>query len=156
MLRDLLNLLGYQSLNMICYSAGYNSFSTRANHSVNLIIEDDKPYVFDSTNLAIYSCRDNKYASLIDGGGTRDLILYPYLSGLFFSHKEDTLGLVKDFCLRKDYSCGYSVVDFSDAIKKSKNYVNDNYSLIRDFRSDIMVDILDITNKTKVKRSVFK
>ena len=30
------------------------------------------------------------------------------LSGIFFSHKADTLGILKDFCLRKDYDCSYT------------------------------------------------
>lgn len=38
MLRDLLNISGYQSLNMLCYSDDYNVLKSRANHSVNLII----------------------------------------------------------------------------------------------------------------------
>lgn len=156
MLRDLLNVSGYQSLNMLCYSDDYNSFASRANHSVNLIVEDNSPYLFDSTNFAIYGCRDNKHASLIDGVASHNLILYPYLSGIFFSHKADTLGILKDFCLRKDYDCSYTSKDLTVAVKKCDNYVHSNHSLISDFRSDIMSDILDIAYKTKVKKSVFK
>ena len=141
---------------MLCFSNDYNSLASRVNHSVNLIIEEDSPYIVDSTNFLIYGCCDNKHASLIDGVASHNLILYPYLSGIFFSHKTDTLEILKDFCLRKDYSCRYITKDISDAVKKCDSYVKENYSLINDFRSDIMPDILDITSKTKVKKSVFK
>jgi len=118
------------------------------NHACTLIMEDDKPYIYDPTNLTMFECVNNKVAdsSLLVG----DIKLKPYFS-LVLGDSDTNYETIKNLCLRSDYISPYDRKNFIFTAEECVETFNANKSIFCDYYDDIMPEITDIVEDVKVK-----
>lgn len=112
------------------------------NHAFNLIEENGKLYIYDSTNLCFLELTNPTSAILLAGKGKFKLT--PYFSYLLNGEKErkslDTL------CLTDNFSSPYDRKDYIITSEKCIDLFNKSESLLNDYHNDINSDILSIVN----------
>lgn len=171
MLKDILNECGYNSCILVnhldnfmtvhnTYKIQRNGISERrnilkeiitirkANHAFNLIEDNNKLYVYDSTNLLLYNITNCNYAKLVNGKGKN--IIFPYKSYFFCLNKNEvdlldkllTGAFTPQIYTKEDYTC-IGTVNL-DIIKNSSQ-------LLEDFYSDIIGNIVNISNEINKK-----
>lgn len=125
------------------------SYKKVGNHACTLIIERDKPYIFDSTNITMFKCVNNKEA--VHSLGMGKLVLKPYVS-CFLASDDMNYEAIKNLCLRDDYSSPYTRKDFIFTSEECIEKFNSNQNVINDFREEIFPYIDGIVQDTKVKQ----
>lgn len=127
------------------------SFDKKAeNHACTLIMEKDKPYVFDSTNLTMFECMDNRWASNSLGAGK--MKLNPYIS-YRLAKSASNYNAIEKLCLTSDYTSPYTGRDFIFNFENCVHYFNENQRIFTDFHEDIMGNITEIVKDTERAKS---
>lgn len=170
MLRDILNASGYTS---IILENSFNEHSTinykigieikgmtddiarpfseklfrkrKANHAFNLIEENDKIYIYDSTNLLLHKLMNSSYCELVNGKGKSEL--FPYQSYSFVNSKEEEKLLDRLFTDDKFIS-PYTRSDFVSVCEVNLEMIKNSISLFEDFYSDVRPNIIGISEET--------
>lgn len=128
------------------------------NHACTLIIDRDKPYIFDSTNLMMFECVDNKKA--VNSVGEGHLNLKPYISYMLAKNVPN-YNAIEKLCLTSDYTSPYTGRDFIFNFENCVHYFNENQRIFTDFHEDIMGNITEIVKdteraKSKRKQKIYK
>lgn len=111
-------------------------------HAFNLIKENNKFYIYDSTNLTAFNINDKKNAVAISGSGCS--YLKPYTSyGYNFTDK--SINTLYDFDKTKIFDIAYNEQNFIDSWEKCFELLSDNKKLLIDFYSQIKEDIIKIS-----------
>lgn len=185
MLKDFLNICGYNSamLNSYCsnyevveYSLKYkivglddnivltNQITNEtknllekkriSNHVFNLIEDNGKLYIYDSTDVVPHIIVNQQYSELLVGKGISKL--FPYESYMHnASEKEDEL--IDRLLTTKDYTSPYSKDEFICISNKNIDIIRRNLQLIEDFYIEAKPNILHISEETdKIKRKLIK
>lgn len=166
MLKDYLDYVGYKSIILANYlddnikvnyrmninsRKGYTSSNERtlrnkkANHVFNLI-EDNGLYIYDPTNLLLYSLQNKNYANLINGKGKNQI--YSYQSYGFIYSEDDEKMLDRIFTEDK-FECPYSKTDFISTSEVNLELIRNSKSLLEDFYIEAKPDIVSISEETK-------
>lgn len=116
------------------------------NHACTLIIDNDMPYIYDSTNLTMFDCVSNRIAKHALGKG--EILLKPYLTAIIVGN--EGLEVIKDLSMKEECNNPYSKDIFINTSQSELDKYNKNRFLIDDFYSEIKKDINDITEKGKV------
>lgn len=117
------------------------------NHSCTLIFEEDKPYVFDPTNVTIFECLNQDEA--INSIGKGRIRLMPYIS-TFLGNNDINFHTIKKFCLVDNYISPYNKDDFIFSIENVRRIIENEEVLFNDFHDDILNDVNVIVEKTKL------
>ena len=150
MLKDIYRYAGYDAANMLNSFSAIDDYDKNFNHVVTLVMDADKPYLFDSMYSTMFNCCNSEKA--INVGGRGNLILSPYLSSCFFANDKEGFKVVKDFCLKKDYSSLYNRSNLFEVYFKCRTIIDMNEELVEDFANRIKGDVGDIVSFTKVKK----
>lgn len=124
------------------------------NHACTLIFEDDKPYIFDPTNLTIYEItEDNRVAINLIGSG--EIYLKPYFS-YTFCKSQNYKDVLERLCFLNNPKSPYTKKDFITISEKVSSLVSNN-KLLDSFYEEIKPDINEIVSsfeqeKTKVRK----
>lgn len=118
------------------------------NHACTLIIEGDKPYIYDPTNLMMFECVDNKNASSSLAVG--NIHLKPYFS-MILGDSDINYEAIKNLTLRSDYTSPYNRKSFIFTSEECVDMFNSNKNIFSDFHDDIMSSITSIVEDVKVK-----
>ena len=118
------------------------------NHACTLIMEDDKPYIYDPTNLTMFECVNNKVAdsSVLVG----NIKLKPYFS-FVLGDSNTNYETIKNLCLRSDYTSPYDRKSFIFTSEECVEKFNSSKSIFSDYHDDVMPEIIDIVEDVKVK-----
>lgn len=115
------------------------------NHAVNLIQEDDKMYVYDSTNLVALNINDDNNAPIINGSGTFKL---KPLKTLSLSPNSDPHHLFPKIVNDEQIAPAYTSEDIKTSFEKILDTINNNLSLLNDSYANIHQDLEFIDKQT--------
>ena len=181
MLKDFLNNCGYDSAVLVNFASKNTkidykmdierkvkkpSFSTKimnfvlmpiisriGNHAFTLIKENDRMYIYDSTNLGLLEIKDPYMASVINGEGIHKL--HPYTSFLVGNGTSSEINALSGLFLNTNLNSPYDKDEFIFTCEDNISLFNNNISLLDDFYDDIkssVTFISDITDKIEVKK----
>lgn len=122
-------------------------------HAYNLINENGKLYIYDSTNLSI-SKLDNKFkSSLLPGEGTSDI--KPYFSYCF--NNNDKSDKILDLLhTTETFETPYNSEDFITSWEECLELFKDNINLLDDFYSEINSSIVNICDDNIISKKLIK
>ena len=167
MLKDVLNKCGYNSCILVnhldnfmtvrnIYKIQRNGISEsrnilkeiftirKANHAFNLIEDNDKLYVYDSTNFLLYNIDNFNYVNLVNGKSKN--IIFPYKSYTYcISEKE--VSLLDKLLIGAFTPQIYTKEDYTSIGTVNLDIIKNSSQLLEDFRSDIIGNIINISNE---------
>ena len=175
MLKDILSECGYKSCTMANHMTDFMKFDNilsikttaiyekdniikkimnigKHNHAFNLIEEDNRLYIYDSTNLSLYNITNAKYANIINGRGKN--LLFPYIS-YFFCLNEEEESILDKLLLMKDFQLFYTKEDYIRIGEENIDTIRNNIHLIEDFYDESHKNleyISEETNKIMIKK----
>ena len=117
----------------------------KANHVFNLIEENNKIYIYDSTNLLLYNIADSNYSSLINGKGKNKL--FPYQS-YYFTYSKDEEKLLDRLISESDYTSPYTKEDFISTSEVNLEIIRNSITLLDDFYTEARSNIISISEET--------
>lgn len=123
------------------------------NHACTLIKENSEYYIYDSTNLTMFECKNSKEA--IHNIGTGKLTLNPYFSKII-TNDWKVYTTIKDFCKADDYTCPYNRKNFIYTNEELIEMLNNNKALLDDFYNEIFCYIYDIVSETSDPKKIKK
>lgn len=122
------------------------------NHVFTLIEENNKFYVYDSSNLNILSIKNPYIAEIINGKGIYKL--HPFLSCIFNIERNND-DAISNLFYTDDITSPYDKKDFIAITEENTEKFKKNISLLEYFYDDVRDDIINIaklTEKIKVKK----
>lgn len=117
----------------------------KANHVFNLI-EDNGIYIYDTTNLLLYSLEKQNLSLLINGKGKNKI--YPYQSYVFSYSKKDEQLLDKIFMGETTMISTYNKTDFISISEIALEMIKNNLLLLEDFYDEIKSKLISISEET--------
>ena len=117
----------------------------KANHVFNLIEENNKLYIYDSTNMLLYNLVDSNYSRLVNGKGKNKL--FPYQSYDFTYSKEEE-ELLDKVIMGVNNTSPYTNEDFVSTSEVNLEIIRNSVSLLEDFYHEARIDIIGIAEKT--------
>lgn len=117
----------------------------KANHTFNLIEENNKIYIYDSTNFLLYNIVDEDNSKLVNGKGKNKL--YPYQSYNFCISSEDD-ALIDRLITSSDYQSPYTKSDFISISDVNLEIIKNSITLLEDFYIEAKKDMIDISETT--------
>lgn len=126
-----------------------NILKKNANHVYNLIEDNNKLYIYDSTNLSMHKIINPYKSSLINGTG--DFKLFPYRSYMLcYDTKE--IALLDRLMTTNDYESPYTREDLISVCSIDIDLLIQSTQLVEDFFVEAKRNIIDISEKTaKIK-----
>ena len=127
------------------------------NHAFTLIKENDRMYIYDSTNLGLLEIKEPYMASVINGEGVHKL--HPYTSLLVGNGTSSEINALSGLFFNTNLSSPYDRDEFIFTCEDNISLFNKNISLLDDFYDNIKTDIViisDITDKIEVKKRKMK
>lgn len=115
-----------------------------ANHVFNLI-EDNGIYIYDTTNLLLYSFEKQNSSLLINGKGKNKI--YPYQSYDFCYSRKDEQLLDKIFMCETTMISPYNKTDFISISEITLEMIKNNLSLLEDFYDEIKSRLISISEE---------
>ena len=174
MLKDVLNECGYNSCILVnhldnfmnvhsIYSIQRNGISEsrnilkeminirKANHAFNLIEDNNKLYVYDSTNLLLYNIDNCNYVNLVNGKGKNIIFLY---KSYFYCINKKEVALLDKLLSGEITSQIYTNEDYTSIGTVNLDIIKNSSQLLEDFHTDIIGNIINISNEinTNVKQ----
>lgn len=123
------------------------------NHAFNLIKENDKLYIYDSTNLSAFKLEDKNKCIMIPGKGIVNL--KPYFSYYINLSKKSTDAL--NFLHSTDYfEAPYNKKDFIVTWEECFELFLNNTSLLDDFYNEVKDDIMKISAANSQSKQLLK
>lgn len=122
------------------------------NHVFTLIEENNKFYIYDSSNLNILSIKNPYIAEVINGKGTYKM--HPFLSSIFNIEKTQD-DAISNMVYTDDIISPYNKKDFIAITEENTEKFKSNISSFEYFYDDVRADIINIselTNQIKVKK----
>lgn len=167
MLKDFLKYCGYQSIILLNHfdnntkidyimnigriksddsqSKERNFNVKKADHTFNLIEENNKLYIYDSTNLLLYNINDWNSASLINGRGKNKL--FPYASYSFCYSKDDR-DLIDKLFIGEKLIPPYTKEDFISISEVNLEIIKNSTFLLEDFYVEARPYIVGVSEET--------
>ena len=138
--------------NIDIYSYIINPVIRKAgNHVFTLIEENNKFYIYDSSNLNILSIKNPYIAEVINGKGTYKM--HPFLSNIFNVEKKQD-DAISNMIYTDDIISPYNKKDFIAITEENIEHFKRNISAFEYFYDDVRSDIInisDLRNQIKVK-----
>ncbi len=121
------------------------------NHASVLIMDDNKPYIYDPTNHAFFQCVNHEIA--IDSDYNNSILINKTCS-ILMCDSDERLDVLKKYYSLDDFNSTYDRNDFLFSFEKQKDIFYSNIDLIEDFYSDIYPSIkaLSLNSKKLVKK----
>lgn len=110
-------------------------------HAFNLIKENDRFYIYDTTQLSAFKIKNKKKATIISGSGYA--YLKPYTS-YAYNFTQKAINVLNEFNNLKKFESPYDDIDFIETWEKCLELVSNNINLLNDFYNEIQSDILKI------------
>ena len=128
----------------------------RLGNHVNVFIDEDKKYIYDPTNIAIYKALNKDKAELVTGTGTIDLKL---LSSYIFIDNSEQKETLNSFINYNDFN-SYTSLDFRKSYNKVIETFKNEQELLSGFKNKIYDDLLfiesDIRNALKYNKKLIR
>ena len=136
--------------NIDIYSYIMNPVIRKAgNHVFTLIEENNKFYIYDSSNLNILSIKNPYIAEVINGKGTYKM--HPFLSNIFNVEKKQD-DAISNMIYTDDIISPYNKKDFIAITEENIEHFKRNISAFEYFYDDVRSDIINISNlKNQIK-----
>jgi len=126
----------------------------RLGNHVNVFIDEEKKFIYDPTNIAMYKVLNKDKAELVTGTGTIDLKL---LSSYIFANNDEEKEFLNKFINYEKFDC-YTSFDFRKSYSKIKEIFLFEEDLLNEFRIEIYDDLLfiesDIINILKGNKNL--
>lgn len=170
MLKDFLNICGYDAASLITYVGKDVDLDYRArinrdiedfslafktlnlfmsshskafgNHALTLVRDNDRLVVHDSTNLALFGVKNASSIELINGSGVCKL--NPMASCVINSGTESELRAISGLYEVADFQAPYSRKDFIFTSEENVELFNDSIALLDDFYDEVKPSIMGI------------
>ena len=121
----------------------------KANHVYNLIEDNNKLYIFDSTNMLMQKIIRNDKAEMVNGTG--EFRLFPYQSHMLCA-SHDERKLLDKLLTTSEHVCPYTKRDLIITSEVCLEIIKNSTSLIEDFYTEIKPNIDSISKETsKIK-----
>lgn len=115
------------------------------NHAVTLIKEEDKIYIYDSTNLYVLNIKNSTIATLVNGEGEFEI---KPISSLIIDPTVDPNKLF-ELLFDENIKPAYTQNDVYKSFEKIVNILNNNKALLDETYSEIFSDLETIHEETK-------
>ena len=115
------------------------------NHAITLIEDNDKLYIYDSTNLYVLNISGKNKASIINGNGSFEL---RPLKTLLLSPHADPNNLFYKLVGDEEIKEAFSEEEIKDSYEKTIETASNNQELINDAYDSIHSDLLFINRQT--------
>lgn len=120
----------------------------KPNHVFNIIEEDNKIYIYDSTNLLLYDIVNSNYSNLINGKGKNRL--FPYQSYGFCINEED-ISLLDRLFEETSFPSPYTKEDLISTSEIEIEIIRNSITLLNDFYAEARQDIIGISEEANRK-----
>ena len=143
MLKDLLNLSGFDSAIIKSDQMKKKIKINKLNHAFNLIAEGQKFYIYDSLNLFLLMVNDKFAAENLTNGNI--FYLNPYW-GYALNFGDQSIELLDKFRNTEKFSSPYNK-DYVEVLRNNITYFKQNRTLLSDYYAETKENIDSIANK---------
>lgn len=164
MLKDLLNTSGFNSATIMSSNRYKDPLlrtilpeKNRATHATNLILENDKMYIYDSINECIFKLENVNNAKIITGVDNykyRYIFLYKYqlyiYKSYFINYNPKEIGVLDILLRGKDFDFPYNKEDYKETRENCIELFKQNRQLISDYHDSTRENICTIANRLEL------
>lgn len=134
-----------------------NKYSNIPNHCINYIYDNDKMFLYDSTNIGLYNICDNKNATIVNGNGNVRFNILETLKQCPWCDKDSIFQFIYNSCEFKELDRRIfinSMYKVLDLVYTNKNILDDAYDNIHSNLIFISEDTKRIGNIKNVRKLV--